>query len=647
MAKKNINFYAVAVGRQPGVYDNWGECEKQVKGFSGAKHKGFATRGEARSYVSRYGGMPRQNDHEQQRQTQFYWAQQRGYTPAAPVYLPPKIEQHDAEGDELATTWVEEKPSERFDAHDENGVDKVYFAVVRGRRPGIYSRERAEEQVDGFPDAYYDVFSTYAEASGFMRTQFKKTEAATAASRPSNNTVIATGAGSAAAGAPRVPYAEKYYAVAVGRVPGIYYNWETCEKQVKKYSGAVHKSFLAYEEAVEFVRERGNHFAMVADFQPNNSAPFEDEFDRFASSQGIAQGSQEYRKQRTTAIAREFDVLYLSQSIKKEEDDDRDDIDDGDDWDIKEEEEEEEPMSRAELLLRAFHAICREVEVAPRSTLRECEMAIKDLGLINIVDFIDAKRYGKKVHIWPWAQFQAFRKYTLGSRDKCMVLDIAKQHDLLRALLQNLTGKKAEGYARMMAMRQSRSNVPSLPRSCEIRTPVPPKSAVLREWATQNPGEATALRTGLQGAITRIEPYLHNTYNVPTPPSPGPAVRAGAAVEPVKEEEDSELPLNSISRDPALPTIICSQKPPINAATSQPSPPGEPSQQPHQQPDRPALPRPRGEEAADRITIPATQQNKRKRATLTEILDDDDSVSATPAAKKLKRGTPSTASVRS
>ncbi|KAK7972904.1 ribonuclease H1 [Apiospora saccharicola] len=461
MARKKINFYAVGVGKKPGVYDNWDECNEQVWGVSHAKYKGFATRGEAQRYVSKYGGMPQQNYHERQRQPQNDCPQQRGYTPAAPVYLPPKIEieQPDAEG-ELATTWVEEERSERFDAHDENGVDEVYFAVVRGRRPGIYSRERAEEQVDGFPDTYYDVFSTYAEASGFMRTQFKKTEAATAAPRPSNNTVIATGAGSAAAGAPRVPYAEKYYAVAVGRVPGIYYNWETCEKQVKKCSSAVHKSFLTYEEAVEFVREKGNHFAMVADFQPDNSAPFEHEFDRFASSQGIAPGSQEYRKQRTTAIAREFDVLYLSQPIKKEEDDDMDD--DDDDWDIKEEEEEEEPMTRAELLLRAFHAICREVEVAPRSTLRECEMAIKNLGLINIVDFIDAKRYGKKVHIWPWAQFQAFRKYTLGSRDKCMVLDIAKQHDLLRALLQNLAGKKAEGYARMMAMRQSRSNAPSL-----------------------------------------------------------------------------------------------------------------------------------------------------------------------------------------
>ena len=106
-----------------------------------------------------------------------------------------------------------------------------------------------------------------------------------------------------------MPYAKKYYAVAVGRAPGIYYDWPTCEKQVKHYSGTRFKSFLTHAEAVEFVRERGNHFAMVADSRPDNSTPFEDEFDRFASSQGIAPGSSEYRRQRTTAITREFDVL--------------------------------------------------------------------------------------------------------------------------------------------------------------------------------------------------------------------------------------------------------------------------------------------------------------------------------------------------
>lgn len=42
MAKNNA--YAVWVGRVPGVYDTWAECEAQVKGYPGAKYKGYTCR---------------------------------------------------------------------------------------------------------------------------------------------------------------------------------------------------------------------------------------------------------------------------------------------------------------------------------------------------------------------------------------------------------------------------------------------------------------------------------------------------------------------------------------------------------------------------------------------------------------------------
>lgn len=50
MAKKK--FYAVKVGKKPGIYQSWGECYEQVKGFSRAKYKGFATIEEAREYLT-------------------------------------------------------------------------------------------------------------------------------------------------------------------------------------------------------------------------------------------------------------------------------------------------------------------------------------------------------------------------------------------------------------------------------------------------------------------------------------------------------------------------------------------------------------------------------------------------------------------
>ncbi|MBE0648173.1 MAG: ribonuclease H family protein, partial [Bacteroidales bacterium] len=37
-------FYVVWVGKQPGVYNGWSDCRKQVEGYNGAKYKGFPTK---------------------------------------------------------------------------------------------------------------------------------------------------------------------------------------------------------------------------------------------------------------------------------------------------------------------------------------------------------------------------------------------------------------------------------------------------------------------------------------------------------------------------------------------------------------------------------------------------------------------------
>ncbi len=49
MAKKK--FYAVAAGMKPGIYTSWPEAEAQVKGFAGARYKGFGSRTEAEAWM--------------------------------------------------------------------------------------------------------------------------------------------------------------------------------------------------------------------------------------------------------------------------------------------------------------------------------------------------------------------------------------------------------------------------------------------------------------------------------------------------------------------------------------------------------------------------------------------------------------------
>ncbi len=46
-----MKYYAVKEGRNPGIYTTWEECEKEVKGYSGALYKSFPTLDEAKKYL--------------------------------------------------------------------------------------------------------------------------------------------------------------------------------------------------------------------------------------------------------------------------------------------------------------------------------------------------------------------------------------------------------------------------------------------------------------------------------------------------------------------------------------------------------------------------------------------------------------------
>lgn len=44
-------YYAVAVGKQPGIYRTWPETQAQVNGFQGAVYKKFATKKDAQAFI--------------------------------------------------------------------------------------------------------------------------------------------------------------------------------------------------------------------------------------------------------------------------------------------------------------------------------------------------------------------------------------------------------------------------------------------------------------------------------------------------------------------------------------------------------------------------------------------------------------------
>jgi ribonuclease HI len=47
----------------------------------------------------------------------------------------------------------------------------------------------------------------------------------------------------------------RYYAVKMGRVPGIYETWEDCKEQVFYFKNAKYKKFKTKEEAQAFIDE--------------------------------------------------------------------------------------------------------------------------------------------------------------------------------------------------------------------------------------------------------------------------------------------------------------------------------------------------------------------------------------------------------
>jgi ribonuclease HI len=50
-------FYAVKIGKEPGIYSTWDACKAMVDGFPGAVYKSFKTRAEAEAFVGGAAGV--------------------------------------------------------------------------------------------------------------------------------------------------------------------------------------------------------------------------------------------------------------------------------------------------------------------------------------------------------------------------------------------------------------------------------------------------------------------------------------------------------------------------------------------------------------------------------------------------------------
>ena len=71
--------------------------------------------------------------------------------------------------------------------------------------------------------------------------------------------------------------ANKFYAVKIGKTPGIYYNWDDCKANVNGYPGAIYKSFKTIQEANEFMGHQNDISLNAETTKTNKSVTIENE----------------------------------------------------------------------------------------------------------------------------------------------------------------------------------------------------------------------------------------------------------------------------------------------------------------------------------------------------------------------------------
>ena len=62
-------FYAVAIGRNPGIYTNWNDCKLEIYKYKDAKYKKFNTKDEAIEWMKNYSDI--NNENKSSKQTYF------------------------------------------------------------------------------------------------------------------------------------------------------------------------------------------------------------------------------------------------------------------------------------------------------------------------------------------------------------------------------------------------------------------------------------------------------------------------------------------------------------------------------------------------------------------------------------------------
>lgn len=145
-----------------------------------------------------------------------------------------------------------------------DGPTEKFYAVRFGKSPGVYGTwAECQAQIVGFsgakctsrahplpPPAPFDACEADRHLKDKSFLNFDDAEAFVAGENPSTATDGTK--------------QEKFYAVAIGRDPGIYTDWDVAAEAIKGWKGPKYKKFDTRAEAVEYIRTYGNEAGQLS-----------------------------------------------------------------------------------------------------------------------------------------------------------------------------------------------------------------------------------------------------------------------------------------------------------------------------------------------------------------------------------------------
>lgn len=393
---------------------------------------------------------------------------------------------------------------------------KSFYAVRAGRKVGIYKTwDDCKRQVNGHPGAKFKGFSTLEEAQQYMNEGQASTRAwpVTQEAEPESEPDSKCKAPQATP----TPTFRGLRGAAADATPKITINGLRLTQATpspRLQVGGHHRIDALKKEATETGIE-GCYFEKFSSqeqkFKPDVKAEFNQEFDRLASSQGWVPGSQQYRRQRVTALSSEVWTHFFRDALKEST------------GERLVKREESDAYTESIRKLRGFQALCRAVKKEPGETLEQCKMILKGT-LVNIIDLINTSRTSKSLEVW--TDFEEFRWYTLSDRAKTIPVEEAKEHEVLKCFLQVFSAGGQDLYEGLCAkLRVLQLGLP-------LRRATGPSST--SRWTSPSESEDTSSRSPTATPLPVLKVEAVEDMHIKTEFSPS----RGRAV--VSHEQDKE-----------------------------------------------------------------------------------------------------------